>query len=68
MSLSVTSVVAIPSPNRYLPHTVTARVKTKVQKLGDNKSAHVVASSKGSLLQCKRPLSLETEGQAGIFS
>lgn len=70
MSLSVTSVIARPSANRHLPHTVMVqvRVETKVRKLGDNKSTRVLASSESSLLQCKRPLPLETEGQAGIFS
>lgn len=69
-SLSVNSVIAQPSPNRHLPHTVTVQeqAKTKVRKLGDNKSTRVLSSSESSLLQCKRPLPLETEGQAGIFS
>lgn len=62
--------LARPSANRHLPHTVMVpvRVETKVRKLGDTKSARVLASSESSLLQCKRPLPLETEGQAGIFS
>lgn len=69
-SLSVTSVIARPSPNRHLTHTVTVpvRVETKVQKLGDNRSTRLLASSESSLLQRKCPLPLETEGQAGIFS
>lgn len=62
--------MAGPSPVHHLPHTVTVppRAEAKVRKLGDNKSTCVLTSSEGSLLQCKRPLPLETEGQAGIFS
>lgn len=70
MSLSIIPVMAGPSPVRHLPHTVTvaAQAEAKVRKLCNNKSTCVLASSESSLLQRKRPLPLETEGQAGIFS